>query len=239
MAAEVVSSNIVGYNKVTLSNTFTIIGSQFLNVGAETKDIQELLEANNDLVGLDADHDYAVQTELRVWTGTGYNTYGWDAEGDPEVAGSDHKWVVPGDLTIASFDIPVGSAVWIKTPAEKTVTLAGEVPSGDTQEVSISAGFNLIANPFPVEMSIQSIQLDDTFPGLDADHDYAIRTELRVWTGTGYSTFGWDPEGDPEVAGSDHKWVTPGDLAILDTKIPVGSGFWIKSEVSGTITFTK
>ena len=231
--AEVVSSNIVGYQKLDLRNGFTIVGSQFLNVGADTKDIQELVASDTDMVGLDANLNF--QTELRVWSGTGYDIYGWDSEGDPEVAGSDHKWV-NGDLQVMAFDIPVGEAVWIKSPAAASITLSGEVPEGTTQSQEIKVGFNLIANPFPVATSVQDIQLSDEIPGLDENLNF--QTELRVWSGTGYDIYGWDSEGDPEVAGSDHKWVN-GDLQVVDVTIPMGQGFWIKSTTAGTVTFKK
>ena len=121
--AEVVSSNIVGYNKVELSGGFTIIGSQFNLVGADTKDVQDFIDPSNDLPGLDAENSYAAQTELQVWTGTGYRTYGWDPDGDPDVAGSDHKWV-DEDLAVADVDILIGKGFWIKTPVAGKVTIS-------------------------------------------------------------------------------------------------------------------
>ena len=117
--AEVVSSNIVGYQKLDLRNGFTIVGSQFVNVGADTKNIQELVAPDTDMVGLDASLNF--QTELRVWSGTGYDIYGWDSEGDPEVAGSDHKWV-NGDLQVVDVTIPMGQGFWIKSTTAGTVT---------------------------------------------------------------------------------------------------------------------
>ena len=233
-AAEVVSSNIVGYNKIELGTTFTIVAAQFNSVGGETKDVQEFVNSDATLVGLD--ENFAFQTELRVWGGLSYDTYGYDLEGDPNVAGSDHKWV-DGDLNVVSFDLPVGSAVWIKTPdTTKTVTLSGEVPEGDTVEVPLRAGFNLVANPFPVATKIQDIQLSDDISGLN--EDFSFKTEIRIWGGLSYDTYGWDKEGDPEVAGTDHKWVD-GDLNIVDVTIPVGHGFWIKTSEAGKVTFKK
>ena len=73
--------------------------------------------------GLDADNGFAVQTELRYWDGTGYETYGWDSEGDPSVPDSDHKWV-DEDLAVASRTIELGKGFWIKTPVAGTVTIS-------------------------------------------------------------------------------------------------------------------
>ena len=134
----------------------------------------------------------------------------------------------------------MGEAVWIKTPkgTSSTIVLSGEVPEGDSKEISVRKGFSLIANPFPSTISIQSVQPDENFPGLDAENSYAPQSELQIWTGTGYQTFGWDPDGDPDVAGSDHKWVDE-DLAVADVDILIGKGFWIKTPVAGKVTISK
>ena len=231
--AEVVSSNIVGYHKLDLSAGLNLIGSQFLSVGGEDKDIQELIVDDGGLAGLD--ENLLPQTELRVWTGTGYRTYGWDPDGDPSVPGSDHKWV-DGDLNVVTVDVPAGFSAWISSPSVKTVTFAGEVVDGDTATQTIAGGLALLASPFPEATNLQSIQLDNSFPGLD--ENLLPQTELRVWTGTGYRTYGWDPDGDPSVPGSDHKWVD-GDLNVVNVSIPMGNGFWIKSASGGTVTFSK
>ena len=238
-AADVVSSNIVGYQKMQLTSQFTLVAAQFNNIGAETKDVQDFIGADNDLPGLDADNGYAVQTELRYWNGTGYDTYGWDPDGDPNIPNSDHKWV-DEDLAVASFDMDVGTAVWIKVPTGTTgnIVLSGEVPEGDSKEIQLRAGFNLIANPFPTAIDIQKIQAGATIPGLDAENGYAVQTELRYWDGTGYETYGWDSEGDPNVPNSDHKWVDE-DLVVATRTIELGKGFWIKTPVAGTVTISK
>ena len=73
----------MGYTKLSLSDGFNMIGSQFLNVGGTTKTINEFFDTttgNNTLPGLD--ENGAFQTTLRVWTGTGYAYYGWLDEDD-------------------------------------------------------------------------------------------------------------------------------------------------------------
>ena len=238
-AAEVVSSNIVGYNKLTLTTQFTLVASQFNTVGAIAKNVQDFVATDNDLPGLDPDDGYAAQTELRYWNGTGYETYGWDPDGDPSIEGSDHKWV-DETLAVADFSIPVGNAVWIKIPAntQSEILLSGEVLAGDSATESVRAGFTLIANPFPSTIDIQQIQPSENLPGLDPDDGYAAQTELRYWNGTGYDTFGWDPDGDPSIEGSDHKWVDE-TLAVAQKNIEIGKGFWIKTTQSGSVTISK
>ncbi len=237
--AEVVSSNIVGYQKVTLASQFTLIGSQFLNVGTGVKDLQEFV-TDSTMPGLDADNNYAFQTEIRLWDGYNYDTYGWDPDGDPNTPNSDHKWVDDYLNVIENVSMGVGTAAWIKVPAstEATLTVSGEVPEGTTTSVAIHSGFNLLSNPFPVATDIQSIQPSAEIPGLDAENNYAFQTEIRVWDGYNYDTYGWDPDGDPNVPNSDHKWVDD-YLNVVNVTIPMGHGFWIKTTENGSVTFSK
>ena len=77
--AEVVSSNIVGYEKVTLSAGLNLIGSQFVVVGGGTATMNELTTAMDGQSGYD-DDSYDPTTELRIWTGSGYAQYGWSGD---------------------------------------------------------------------------------------------------------------------------------------------------------------
>ena len=119
------SSNIVGYNKLTLNAGFNLIGSQFLNIGQTEQDINEFAN-NNTLPGLDEEFEF--QTTLRVWNGVGYTTYGWYADGDgsnPEMdwPEADAKWILNDQSDIADVTIPIGAGFWIYTPtAAGTVT---------------------------------------------------------------------------------------------------------------------
>ena len=125
MAAEVVSSNIVGYNKVTLTSGYNLIGSQFVNIGQDTQDINELFPGSNTLPGLDANGDF--QSTLLVWSGSGYATYGWMNATDGTDAGDDSynsKWVLQDFSDIANVTIGIGKGFWIQTPAAATVTLS-------------------------------------------------------------------------------------------------------------------
>ena len=239
-AAEVVSQNTVGYNRITLPTQFTLVGTQFFNVGGGIKDLQEIVSGST-MPGLDADNNFAFQTEIRLWDGYNYDTYGWDPDGDPSIEGSDHKWVDDYLNVVENVTMSPGTAVWIKIPqssAGSTLTIAGEVAEGTSTNVTIHSGFNLLSSPFPTATDIQSIQPGEGIPGLDADNNFAFQTEIRIWDGYNYDTYGWDPDGDPSIEGSDHKWVDD-YLNVVNKTIPVGQGFWIKTTGSGTITFSK
>lgn len=100
-----------------------MIGSQFLNVGASTKDINDFIIDGSDLLGLDDDGEY--QTKLRVWTGTGYQTYGWlDADDgtNNEAPEWNNSWLLNDFSDLAKITLKVGQGFWFDSPTAGTVT---------------------------------------------------------------------------------------------------------------------
>ena len=121
-AAEVTSDNVVGYTKIQLNEGFNLIGSQFLNVGAQVKDINDFIYAT-DLVGIDEEYNF--QTQMRVWTGTGYRFYGWfdgDDGTNNEMPEWDNTWLLEDMSDVATETLDIGEAVWIIAPSAGTVT---------------------------------------------------------------------------------------------------------------------
>ena len=241
--AEVVSSNIVGYQKVNLRAGFNLVASQFLLVGGETKDIQDYVEADNTMPGLDENGSF--QTTMRVWTGTGYSTYGWLNATDGtanEVPEWNSKWVLEDSSDLADVDMNVGDGYWVICSEAATATFAGEVPSTDgNPSVSVSQGFNLIANPLPADINIQNIQPSASLLGLDENGSF--QTTMRVWTGTGYSTYGWLDADDGtanEVPEWNSKWVLEDSSDLANVTVGIGEGFWLISpSASGSVSFIK
>lgn len=237
------SSNIVGYQKITINTEFALIGAQFVNVGGENKDINDLFTENT-LAGLDDSYRY--QTSLKTWTGNGYTTYVWyDAddgtEADWEEANS--KWLYFNESDVATAEVEPGAAFWIQTSGGAgSVTVAGEVPSDEIAPVTINKEFTLLANPLPKDISIQSIVPDENIPGLDSNYRY--QTCLKTWTGNGYNTYIWYDADDGTEADwpeANAKWLYFNESDVADVTIHVGEGFWIstKAGVNGTISFTE
>ena len=122
-AAEVGSQNVVGYAKIDLAEGFNLIGSQFLEVGATVKDVNDFIYDGSALLGLD--DEWAYQTTMRVWTGTGYVTYGWlDGEDgtNNEMPEWNNSWLLYDMSGLADITLNVGEAVWINAPTAGTVT---------------------------------------------------------------------------------------------------------------------
>ena len=233
------SSNIVGYNKIQLSSGYNLIGTQFVQIGQQAKDIQQLAESTT-LPGLD--DESAFQTTLRLWNGRGYDTFGWlDADDGTanEVPAWNSKWLLYDMSDLATEEMPVGQGCWIVTSEDSEIVIAGEVPAEATKEVQLASGYNLLCNPFPEQISIQQVQSTD-LPGLDEES--AFQTTLRLWNGRGYDTFGWLDADDGtanEVPAWNSKWLLYDMSDLAATNIKVGEGFWIVTTAASSVTFTK
>ena len=233
------SSNIVGYNKIQLSSGYNLIGTQFVQIGQQAKDIQQLAESTT-LPGLD--DESAFQTTLRLWNGRGYDTFGWlDADDGTanEVPAWNSKWLLYDMSDLATEEMPVGQGCWIVTSEDSEIVIAGEVPAEATKEVQLASGYNLLCNPFPEQISIQQVQSTD-LPGLDEES--AFQTTLRLWNGRGYDTFGWLDADDGtanEVPAWNSKCLLYDMSDLAATNIKVGEGFWIVTTAASSVTFTK
>ena len=237
-ATEVPSANVVGYAKIDIKEGFNLIGSQFLNVGGTVKDVNDFIVAT-DLGGLKENWEFT--TTMRVWTGTGYRTYGWmDAEDgtNNEMPEWDSTWLLNNMSDVATEDMNLGMGVWIKADAPATITVAGEVATGDTYTIDVNEGFNLVANPFPCEISVQNIKTD--LEGLNENWEFT--TTMRVWTGTGYRTYGWMDAEDGtnnEMPEWDSSWLLNNMSDLSDAILKVGEAIWIVAPSAGTVTFAK
>ena len=219
-----------------------MLGSSFVQVGTgEALDISEAVK-NNGLPGLTEDmSDFA--TILKLWTGTGYKTYGYLTEEEaianewPEAA---NKWLLSDFSDIAVVPMPVGDGFWLHTTGTGTITLIGQVPAAAETSINVTPGFSLVSCPYAKDINIQDVKVNN-LPGLTEDmSDFA--TILKVWTGTGYKTYGYLTAEEaianewPEAA---NKWLLSDFSAVADVTIPAGAGFWLYTTGTGSVTFTK
>ena len=93
------SSNIVGYQKVTLSKGWNMVGVQFVRVGGDVKNLTDCFVLDDTFAGYD--DDYKFSTQMRIWNGDGYDFYGWagssgtDVDDDPSL---DYTWTDLGPI---------------------------------------------------------------------------------------------------------------------------------------------
>ncbi len=235
-AADIYSANVVGYTKVDLKEGYNMLASQFVNLGDEASfDINDVI-IEGGFVGYDTE-TFEFNSKILLWSGTGYTTYGWVGEGQGWAGGpADNSWVDLGWGT-PEVSMPVGDGYWIQTTKATSVTFAGQVAVTNEFNTPISIGYNMIANPFPQPILVQDIKSTD-FEGYDSV-TFEFNTQILLWSGTGYTTYGWVGEGQGWSGGpADNSWVDLGwNPAAVE--IAVGEGFWIQAAAPTTITFTK
>ena len=237
--AEVVSSNIVGYEKVTLAAGYNMIGVQFNQVGGEALPLADVGILGSNAVGFDEDGNYA--STMEIWNGNGYDKYGWSGSSGTDVLGNsalDNKWL-NYDLEEEDGVSVAGSGFWISAATATEMTISGEVESDATVTANLVAGYNLVGNPFPGDVKIADFGvLDSSFAGFDEDGNYA--TTMEIWNGNGYEKYGWSGSSGTDVLGNaalDNKWLNY-DLEEEDTLLPFGKSVWINAAKAGTITYT-
>ena len=122
-AAEVVSSNIVGYNKVTLNQGYNMLAVQFAKVGGAAQSIQEVFTGNLPDMGFDSATDEPIwNAKFQTWNGGGFDTYYWTGSTGNDIFGEEgwnNVWVVGqyGQGGIADVTINVGDPffIWISS----------------------------------------------------------------------------------------------------------------------------
>lgn len=114
--AEVTSSNTVGYQKVNISSGLTILGTPFVDVGA-----QEAVLNIQAIKPSDTENSGGVSM-LRIWNGTSYNDYTY-YPADQFGVGEDE---VPGwgddDQNEVHVTIRAGCGVWIQSGRSETLS---------------------------------------------------------------------------------------------------------------------
>jgi hypothetical protein len=132
----------------------------------------------------------------------------------------------------------LGKGVWLVAANAGEITVAGEVTEDNTYTIDVVEGFNLISNPFPCAISVQNIKCDLT--GLDDNGEY--QTTMRLWTGNGYTIYGWldvDDGTNNEVPEWNNSWLLEDMSDLAPAKLRVGEAIWFVAPAAGKVTFTK
>ena len=126
-AAEVVSSNIVGYSKLNLANGYTMVGSAFLTVGGGTTVSIQDIKASG-LVGFDWDNFEPGDTLMfwdasqQMYPTTLYYTGDVQTETMTGMGVNAGEWFDMDTFSTAATEIPIGGAFWIITDNGGTLT---------------------------------------------------------------------------------------------------------------------
>jgi len=212
-AAEVVSSNIVGYHKMDLpENAMTIIGNQFKEIGGDSINIQDVKPNENfDVDGEDWLRTYDAETFT-------YTSVIFLSEENCGVKGG--AWC-DDNAEPVDFDIKNGQGVWIQSVhADATVTFAGEVNTNTTINLPENA-MTIVCNPLPMAVNIQDIVPNENF---DVDGEDWLRTyDAETFK---YTSVIFLSEENCGVKGG--AWCDD-NAEPVDFDIEVGQGFWIQS----------
>lgn len=216
-ATAAVESDIVGYQTIGVDNLgYQIISLPFAELGADDagypiQSIEGTLSQHNANARADA---------LMVMDPTtkGYTTYRYKVGG----------WVKDGETAPTTDVIPLGASVFIKKAVKAgEVLISGRVLTDETASVELSIGYNLVSNPYPVEIKIADIKgsLSAHASDVRADKVMTFNPTTKAYTTYQLRSIGW---------------VKDGESTVTTDTIAAGEGFFFKKAVkAGTLTFTR
>lgn len=233
-AAEVVSSNVVGYQKLTINPSgYTLLANPFVVIGTDdTFPINEMFSSGTENItsGTTANRGDSLQS----WNADGtYNTYFYSSR----VSGG-AAWASTADSRTATTDeFAPGDGFWYKNQSANTyqLTVSGQVSTNSVTVTLNPSGYTLVCNPFPVDLPLNNGSIDWTSVGATSGTTANRGDVIQTWNADGtYNTFFFSSRvsgGAAWAASSDSRTAT-------DYAIPAGQGFWYKNQSSETLTIT-
>jgi hypothetical protein len=211
VSAQVYSSNIVGYAKVNNQAGLQLFGMQFVGDSTATP------------VSVFGD-SLPVGSKIYTYTnnGDGTGTYGITSYLQPAFPpGAPAAWNNP------TLPLGLGSGFWVELPgaaADVETIMAGEVLGDASVAETIQPGLQLIANPYPYDITVGSLMIAPTV----GDKVYTY-----VNNGDGTGTYGITSYLQPAFPpGAPAAWNNP------SAPITVSDGFWYESAAGGNNTLT-
>ena len=244
-AAEVVSSNIVGYEKITVPvNAQDIVGVQFQNIGANgTINLQDIVpekgENGEGYSGEGVDWIKIYDPATSRYT----TAYFWGVEADGGVyeSADAEEALGPGwgdeQQNVIDVDLLAGQGVWTQSKAGGKLVVAGEVTAGTSVTVPVNV-MTLASNPLPMTVALQQIvPTGYSGEGVDWIKIYNPSTSRYV------TAYYWGEEADGGVYenADAEEALGPGwgdeQQNVINVDITIGQGFWTQAKTGGTLTF--
>ena len=225
-AAEVVSSNVVGYSKLTMkADGYTLIANPFVEVGTgDNIAINDMFAEDTDVAN--AGSSYTQADTIEVWAGDRYVTYFLFTRN-----GSTPAWMKVGDRTPTVEEIPVGAGAFYhnySADSDVTLTISGEVKS-EPETLTITPGYTLVKNPFPTELEFSVFAVE----GATAGASYTQADTIEVWAGDRYVTYFLFTRN-----GSAPAWMKVGDRTPTQDKLKPYEGFFYHAIGNNSFTVT-
>ena len=174
--ADVTSANTVGYiDKKSAVNDFNYVAPTFIQCdGEEYYDIQEFQldsTVGDRAANIQILDDSQGMTEFYYWFKASDGFAGPEGQKEAVPQGKNGLWfyteldeetmqVLSYELADRQFD--QGECVQLSIRKNKKITFAGAVSDGTLAYKASVNDFNYIGNPFPAEIDLQEIQLDNT-----------------------------------------------------------------------------
>jgi hypothetical protein len=198
MAAE--SQNIVGYAKKALgASNFLMVSPQFQGSASSTP-LGDAFSGMND------------QSVVFTWNGSVYTKYTYFAG---------FGWFNESFQSADAVPLAAGDGLWLSGASSPVdVLMLGEVPQAASITINLVAGFNMVANPYPVELTLGDLP----------DVSLSDQDVIFTWDGSTYTKytyfagFGWFNESFQSADG---------------VPVAVGDAFWLDSGAGGTMVLNK
>ena len=220
-AADVVSSNIVGYQKLELAkDTYALSGIQFVSVGGSNASLNDLFTS---------EVPFGTQIMFKGDSGYEYFNYleeAYDEENDDFVQG----WA-DGDEYLVTDPSVNGTGFWVIAPAATEFVQSGQVDSAATVTVSVEAGaYTMVCNPFPQGFNPNKVSWGA---------DIAYGTQIMVKGESGYIYYNYleeayDEAEDDFVPG----WADGDEYLVKSDIVGVGEGVWLVAPSATSFTIS-
>ncbi len=219
--AQVESQNIVGYSTITIQRDYTLLALSFDKVGSGDMTINEAFPYQPGAMksgGLNTSDQILTRNPS---TGA-YTTYRLRDTSTPV----SNSWCSSA-TTVATNQLPSGTPAWYfsrlvpSTTNQVTINVAGQVANDATRNNTIKSGYNLFANPYPVDISLNGAggigyQAGMTSGGLNTSDQILVRNPS---TGA-YTTYRLRDTATPA-----NSWCASGTTPTSD-KLLVNSSAW-------------
>ena len=237
--AEVVSSNIVGYQRLDIpANGYALLANPFVEVGTGSTD--PVGYAINGMFTDDVDNSTAGNTavagdQIQVWDATrqGYDNYFFSSRVTTGTA-----WAtVAAPRAAANVTFDFGDGFWYLNRASDsyTLTVSGEVSQKEV-EVTLAPGYTLVCNPFPVDLPLNNENIDWAAAGATAGNTAVAGDQIQLWDidRQGYDNYFFSGRVTTGAA-----WATVAAPRVAtDAVIPAGQGFWYLNRGAESFTIT-
>ena len=238
------SDNTVGFNKIKIVPGLNLIGTAFLKVDCSGRpDIQATFLDCKGKAHTGEGDDVADYIQIFDWSKKGYfNNYFFYANPEEPDPDYDYKWLDNNDYEPTDFVIPSCNAFWYTARGEETfeLTAAGGVGEEDVQ-VTLKPGLNLIVNPFPCDLVLNSEAVNWQDAGCNFGEGDDVADYIQVFDGerkgyfNNYFFYANPAEPDPDY---DYKWLDNNDYEPTDFAVPANGGFWYTCRGDKDITLT-